>query len=357
MGKADATDTLTEAISELNVSTADTATKAVPTTTDDGPAVKPWKGKRALGRHPEQSILTVIRLACHDLIDDPDFAAKLRSIKERFLVRDYVGVFSNPPNLPIYAAQYIPGRSLCYFELFRTEKALRRILNGRPRVFCMGAGAGSELVALMAASLYTPTDADGNLIQGKTSVETTKDSRPPHHNGKHGARLGSVNPRPVVCHIQDFADWQPVLNRLETTIRDVWHVPRSWFQIHFTQSDLLDPDTDRLAASLAEADLVTSLFVMNELFCEQAKAMALVNLIIKHLRPGKHFLLIDSAGSFSEIKVGNNTYMLYTVFDSLKRFFKPILSDNARWYRYPENVSYPLKLDNMQYYLRLYERL
>ncbi|KAJ1651694.1 hypothetical protein IWQ61_007808 [Dispira simplex] len=275
------------------------------------------------GTNIEKMILNVIRLACAETLQDPQFAAKLRRIKECFVERDYEGVFTDPENLPIYTSQYIPGRTLCYFQLFTQEAALFRLWKRRPRTFCMGAGAGSELVAMAAVSLF----------------------------------LASTTKGPLTCLIQDFVNWQPVLNSLENTIRDIWSIPTDHFQVQFTEANLLAVDQD-LEIRIRQADLVTAMFVMNELFCICKKeAMTLVKTLIRCLRPGAYFLLVDSAGSFSHIQVGNNTYMLYTVFDSLKQHFKPVVADNARWYRYPTHLKYPLKLDNMQYYVRLYEKL
>ncbi|RKP34489.1 hypothetical protein BJ085DRAFT_5638, partial [Dimargaris cristalligena] len=269
-------------------------------------------------------IVNIIRIACSDIIADPDFESKLRTIKELFLERDYIGVFGDLTNLPIYTAQYIPGRALCYFNLFTRQPALFALLTKRPRIFCMGGGAGSELAG--------PGSGPESVVKETPST-----------------------PAPLICHAQDFVDWGPTLARLETTIRDIWHIPPTWFQTEFTVGNLLDIDHD-LENRIAQADLVTSLFLMNELFCQQSKAMRLVTTLIKCLKPGKHFLLVDSAGSFSQIKIGNHTYMLYKVFDSLKQHFKPIISDNNQWYRYPSHLQYPLRLDNMQYYIRLYEK-
>ncbi|KAJ1988164.1 hypothetical protein H4R33_002554 [Dimargaris cristalligena] len=330
---------------------------------------KPWKGQRALGRDPEQVIVNIIRIACSDIIADPDFESKLRTIKELFLERDYIGVFGDLTNLPIYTAQYIPGRALCYFNLFTRQPALFALLTKRPRIFCMGGGAGSELVALAAASLLFPpyaTSSSGDGDSGKAGPSRLKKTTGSRSKAKTKAGPGSgpesvvketpSTPAPLICHAQDFVDWGPTLARLETTIRDIWHIPPTWFQTEFTVGNLLDIDHD-LENRIAQADLVTSLFLMNELFCQQSKAMRLVTTLIKCLKPGKHFLLVDSAGSFSQIKIGNHTYMLYKVFDSLKQHFKPIISDNNQWYRYPSHLQYPLRLDNMQYYIRLYEKL
>ncbi|KAJ1979175.1 hypothetical protein H4R34_002930 [Dimargaris verticillata] len=305
-----------------------------------------WRGRRALGKDPEQVILNVIRLACAPTIADPDFGIKLRAIKHAFAERDFDRVFQTTENLPIYTAQYIPGRVLCYYQLITREPAIMAILRQRPSIFCMGGGAGSELMALAAASLNLPTKKMPNSSSSNCAAETS--TIPP----------SPPNPlRPIICHTQDYVDWRPVLASLESTARSVWKIPPEWLQTEFTMGDLLFLDQD-LEQRIGNADLVTAMFVMNELFTlDKQRAMKLVHTIVKALRPGKHLLLVDSAGSFSHVQIGSNTYMVYTIFDSLRNALRPVVTHSNVWYRYPLHLRYPLKLDNMQYYVRLYQKL
>jgi 25S rRNA (uracil2843-N3)-methyltransferase len=71
--------------------------------------------------------------------------------------------------------------------------------------------------------------------------------------------------------------------------------------------------------------------------------------------PGAFLLIVDSAGDFSEIRVGTKTYMVYTLLDYIKGF-KKILMENARWYRFPPGLSFPVKLQNQRYFWRLYRK-
>ncbi|KAJ1967192.1 hypothetical protein H4R35_006782 [Dimargaris xerosporica] len=218
----------------------------------------------------------------------------------------------------------------------------------------MGGGAGSELMALAAASLNLPTKPvpRGN---GSTPVQP----QPPESVAKSNPipSSQSIPLCPIICHTQDYVDWRPVLADLESTARSIWKIPPEWLQTEFTMGDLLSIDQD-LEQRIGNADLVTAMFVMNELFTlDKQRAMKLVHTITKALRPGKHLLLVDSAGSFSHVKIGSNTYMVYTIFDSLRHALRPVVSHNNVWYRYPLHLRYPLKLDNMQYYVRLYQKL
>ena len=81
-------------------------------------------------------MLDVLKASSADVFARTDFGQQLVSIKKSFVERDYNAVFQTPAHLPVYAAQYAPGRALCYFDLFRTEPVLLRFLVRRPRWGC-----------------------------------------------------------------------------------------------------------------------------------------------------------------------------------------------------------------------------
>ncbi|RKP06159.1 hypothetical protein THASP1DRAFT_18836 [Thamnocephalis sphaerospora] len=244
------------------------------------------------------AILNMLRVALADALNAPDFDARLQRIKGHFFERDYDAVFSEPTYLPVYAARYVPGRALCYYRMFTRHPALLSLLARPTRIYALGAGAGSELAAFMAAAVHE-------------SVATSL----------------------VTLHTQDIADWRDVLLRIEEASRAKWGVTVDRIRCEFSQGSVLN--------LFARADLITAMFVMNELFTDKRQAMR---------------LLVDSAGSFSNLKVGERTYMIYTVFDALHEHFEPIAKEDSEWYRYPKHLQYPLELNNMRYFIRLYRR-
>jgi len=75
----------------------------------------------------------------------------------------------------------------------------------------------------------------------------------------------------------------------------------------------------------------------------------------ERMKIGAYLLVVDSASDFSLIQVGTKQYMVYQVLDQIQGF-KSILSTDSRWYRMPSGLSYPLKLHNQRYYVRLYRK-
>ncbi|KAJ1953704.1 hypothetical protein EC988_002838 [Linderina pennispora] len=290
-------------------------------TTAQAPARTPFKGAETLGANPQQSILNVLRMACAPALQRADFASTLQTIKQRFFARDFNAIFQTPGNLPVYTAQYVPRRALCYYEIFQLPE-LQRILENAPTMYCLGAGSGSELVGVAAASCTA---------------------------------LNSKVAGPIVVHSQDYADWTETLGQLEDAVRYKWGLDESQIRFEFSIGDLMAP-TRQMEEQVHGAQLVTAMFVFNELFADKAKAMGFVKMVVANVQKGAYFLLVDSAGSFSSVQVGGKSYMSYMFFDSLRQFFEPVVSEDSRWFRHASNLEYPLSIENMRYFIRLYRR-
>ncbi|KAJ2489567.1 hypothetical protein IWW37_003913 [Coemansia sp. RSA 2050] len=273
----------------------------------------------------QQRILNVLRMACAEAIKRPDFAERLQDMKQKFYVRDFDGIFLDPANLSVYTAQYVPRRALCYYEIF-SRSQLQDVLATSPAIYCLGAGSGSELVGISAASKCAP-----------------------------GAANASSSVRPIVIHSQDYTDWSPILTTLEDTIRYKWGIGARQIQYQFSMGNLLQisPDIER---SISSSQLVTAMFIFNELFSDKANAMNFVKTIVKCVAPGNYFLLVDSAGSFSSIQINGKSYMSYMFFDSLSKHFTPVISEDSTWFRHAPNLDYPLNVENMRYFIRLYRK-
>ncbi|KAJ2551000.1 hypothetical protein IWW35_003020 [Coemansia sp. RSA 1878] len=279
-----------------------------------------FRGKDVLGKAPQQSVLNVLRMSCADAMQRPDFAERLQDIKQKFYERDFDGIFLEPSNLSVYTAQYVPRRALCYYDLF-SHPQLQSILLTRPRILCLGAGSGSELLGITAACCQILSD----------------------------------NTHPITIHSQDYADWSPILQSLEHAVRYKWNIQQSHITYEFSKDNLLSM-SQSTEALIASSQLITAMFVFGELFADKSNAINFVKTIVRCTRPGAFFLLVDSAGSFSSIKVGNNTYMAYMFFDSLKQYFEPVVADDSKWFRHAQGLDYPLPIENMRYFVRLYKR-
>ncbi|RUP45983.1 hypothetical protein BC936DRAFT_147498 [Jimgerdemannia flammicorona] len=277
---------------------------------------------KVLGKDPEQAILNAIQQACTSTFSDPTFTTTLQSIKTAFFARDYLSIFTVPANLPTYTAAYIPARSLCYYTLFRDEPLLQGLLSRRSRIFLPGSGSGSELMGITAAMLHA-------------SSETQR----------------------VELRMQDIGEWGDVLGGLEAEVRRRWGFGEE-LVCGYERGDVLGV-VGRVEEEIQEADLITFMFVMNELFVEKARAMEMVKRLVGGMKKGAWLLVgfvygfvkitllkvpdlkllqyplqvVDSAGSFSHLKVGGRTYMVYFLLDALKDLEK-LISEDSKWYRW-----------------------
>ncbi|KAI7904898.1 uncharacterized protein BX663DRAFT_503954 [Cokeromyces recurvatus] len=252
MSTEEITDSLEKLSIKKNASTSSSSVK--PKLSYDKAALKErWK---ILGADPEQSILSMIRKACMNIFARQDFFKILQAIKQSFVQRDYEGIFTDPVNLEVYTAAYVPGRALCYFELFSMRPALLKILMKRSHLYCIGSGSGSELTAIAAAMTRVPAERQR-----------------------------------VKLIMQDIGDYKSILDSLESTIREKWLLTPEQLECTYEQGDILDPNNSSIDTRLAEADLITFMFVMNELFVKKAAAMTLIQKMIQSMKKGAHLLV------------------------------------------------------------------
>ncbi|KAL0084830.1 hypothetical protein F4703DRAFT_1592941 [Phycomyces blakesleeanus] len=253
--------------------------------------------RKILGSDPEQSILILILKACTPTFSRPDFGKTLQSIKANFVQRDYEGIFTDAENLQVYSAAYVPGRALCYYEIF-CRPQLSRVLAKNSLVYAVGSGSGSELVSIAAAMTRAPADR-----------------------------------QKVHLAMQDIGEWADVLGLFEEKIRTDWKLTTDQLTCIYEQGDVLSTENEaRRTELISSADLITFMFVMNELFVKKAPAMALIQSLVSSMKKGALLLIVESAGSFSHLKVGDKTYMVYTLLDAVKDL-ECLISENSLWYR------------------------
>ncbi|KAF9122050.1 hypothetical protein BGW39_010066 [Mortierella sp. 14UC] len=363
--------------------------------------------KKVFGRSADQHILNVVKESCQEAFNLPSFDTTLQTIKSHFFDRNYDAVFQNPEHLPIYSARYAPSRALCYYHLFREHPVLMKTLEGGPStILCIGSGAGSELVGISAAMVHAnpvpkvkkTKKADktkGAKAEAEVGAEEmNKDISETKDNDTNGAvedtTLGmeklavtpsestqeqpseapaaaaaaatktktkkpKVNKHQVTIVMQDYVDWSPILEPMESVVRSRMVLGPERLQCETEIGNVLDL-SEGLLERVAKADLITFMFVLNELFQDKKRTMLLVAKIVAAMPSGAHMLVVDSAGSFSNLKVGERTYMVYMLLDHLKSL-EIVYQDDATWYRCPPSLTYPLKLENMRHFVRIYRKL
>ena len=251
----------------------------------------------------QQSLLDIISSCLSQTLSDPDFSSKLQLIKHYFYHRHYSLIFTqNQDLLKVYSAEFLPHRSLAYLDL------LSRLSLHHPftldHVLCLGAGNCAEFLAL--ASL-----------------------------------------RASFVHSVDQSNYHllPLLQPFFPSTRSC-----------FSEINLLSSDASS-SLDFSKATLVTACFLLNELYQASKSGFAkFIQHLISQLPLNSFFLCIDSAGSFSQQSVGSSEFMIYRFLDHLKDF-ECVYSQDAQWFRCPKSLQYPLPLQNMRYFCRLYRKI
>ncbi|KAJ3417624.1 hypothetical protein HDV05_000081 [Chytridiales sp. JEL 0842] len=330
---------------------------------------------------------------------NPDLTANLRKIKDLFLIRDYESIFTNPLFLDPYVAAYSPSRALCYWDMFVRCKYLRQLLRGKEggkpsEVFCMGAGSCGELVGIATAMVglnqtlgiakkQAVLDGSNEKMEenNRREISQSNNDERKENTAQGGDEKDSTTSgeTQLKIHIQDLGLYHTAFSRISHQLtqppfslsRDRLSITNSFGE------DVLDfqsPSLDENTKKIASADLITALFIMNELLAEsKAQFVKLIGLLVKHMKKGAMLLIVDSAGSFSEVYLckdgkekpaaasahesgDGRTYMVYHLLDKIGAF-EILEQTDSRWYRYPEDagLDYPLKLTNIRYFMRLYK--
>ncbi|KAJ3289957.1 hypothetical protein BCR33DRAFT_845589 [Rhizoclosmatium globosum] len=285
----------------------------------------------------EKRIISVFSTACEPILTHNDFRERRRIIKDLFVKRDYLAIFTNPDLTDVYVAEYSPSRALCYHQLFSTSPTLSDALQSAKLIYSIGAGSGGELAGITAAL---------NSI------------RPSHR---------------VTIHSQDIADYSSAIIPLEAALLEEFkHASvdsqTSCFNILSTEP----LHVQQKSSLVSKADIITSFFILNELLANSKKEFVqFVKLLVTGMKPGALLVVVDSAGSFSEVNVGKkggkaaessaadtppSTYMVYNLLDAIQAF-EVVEKSDSQWYRYPEGLYYPIKLNNMRHFLRVYRKI
>ncbi|KAK5671704.1 hypothetical protein QVD99_001543 [Batrachochytrium dendrobatidis] len=286
---------------------------------------------------PQQALLGVIQHAFSAIFADPQFPVHVRTIKDLFLERDFVGIFTDPILLPVYAAEYIPCRALCYRDIFLRIDEIRTCLHEGGQILCLGAGNGSELLGI------------GSALHGMQPISS------------------------LTVHLQDLSSYGSVIQRISESMHALLDIGAPALEVTESTGNLLE--LDDLKATVipvaCNAKLITAMFILNELLSNSKRGfVTLISQLIEHMPSGGYLLVVDSAGSFSEVKLGSNAssnpdnqssepqqriYMAFKLLDAIHAL-QTCVSYDSVWYRCSPHLSFPSKLNSMRYYLRLYQK-
>ncbi|KAI5954830.1 hypothetical protein KGF57_003854 [Candida theae] len=291
----------------------------------------PFKNDNTL--EPYQ-ILDAFTVCFKHILDSPELDSFIQKVKSDLYNRDYIAAFNDDNKRFGYASRWSPSRALAYASLFSNLQPITDMLQEPElvkRVLCVGGGAGSEIVGLGAVF----------------------------------CRLKEYNPNSssqLDITVVDIADWSMVVSHLSNYMQQNWVHRESSLNTSFIHEDILSAKIE----DLASLDLITLLFTTNELFAEKRKeTIKFLHTLSNGCKSGTLLLIAESAGSFSHITIGNKQFPVQFLIDTilvgkqgeLNGPWEIVSESESIWYRVNEReVSYPLKLENMRFFYRLYRK-
>ncbi|WPK26651.1 hypothetical protein PUMCH_004010 [Australozyma saopauloensis] len=257
-------------------------------------------------------------------------------VKGELFNRNYIEAFNSEDKRLAYVARWVPARALAYASLFASLDEVLQMFRDpveERRVLCVGGGAASEVVGL--ASLFSGI----KLKDGNSSSSLHVD-------------------------VVDIADWTNIVHKVSLHVQQKWLYDGTSFSSSFVCGDVLQLSAEEL--HLAEQNLVTLLFTTNELFCEKRmETVRFLQLLSKNCRKGSYLLITESAGSYSHITVGLKQFPVQFLIDTIL-VGKPsekngpweiVQLSESCWYRVDDReIDYPVKLENMRFFYRLYRK-
>jgi 25S rRNA (uracil2843-N3)-methyltransferase len=321
----------------------------------------------------QQELLDIFR-RIFPFDDDNVLRSTVQEVKGHLFQRDFIRAFAKPEYLNAYALRWSAGRALGYCsillhedlqEVWASEQAnaqvetSRSIVSGEDfshastcKVVSIGGGGGAEVVACAAIA---------RILSFTNSMHV---------------------------HVVDIADWSDCLREVENTL----HTPpqlspfasesvkaankafigKDNFKTAFSQENVLAINEAELKALLDGVRLCTIMFTLNELFTTSPAKATMLLLALTEVMPLNSWLLVvDSPGSYSEVKLGSSTkqYPMKWLLDhtllevaggeeSSKRKWRKVVSDDSRWFRLTQrDLKYPTELENMRYQIHLYQRI
>lgn len=270
------------------------------------------------------------------ILASPTLQDHIQEVKGALYNRDYMAAFDTDDKRFAYVSRWTPARALAYSSLFASFPVIRKVFadkDKKRRVLCVGGGAASEMVGI--ASLF--------------------------------CRLKEFNPSSdseLDITIVDIANWSTVINHFTSYIKSHWIYKSEKLNTAFIEGDILDPNVVR--NDEFDADFVTLLFTTNELFCEKrAETIKFLQRLNANCKKDSYLLIAESAGSYSHITVGTKRFPVQFLVDTIlvgkpgddNGAWEIVDSSDSCWYRMNEKeISYPMKLENMRFFYRLYRK-
>jgi 25S rRNA (uracil2843-N3)-methyltransferase len=133
------------------------------------------------------------------------------------------------------------------------------------------------------------------------------------------------------------------------------HTPNSIVKVAFQEADVLAASPS-LLKRVSTSHILTLLFTLNELFEQSLPGtLSALGTIIQHMAKGSLLIIADSFSDMSEVELKGKKFRVTLLLDNLNGL-KKLHADDSRWYRVNKKWKYPVALQNVHYFLRVYQK-
>ena len=357
-----------------------------PTDATSRPASQPASASPPDTKH-QQRLLNIFSDAFNPVLSSEDFPDLLQEIKQALYNRDFATAFGREAYLEAYAARWSPTRTLCYATVFLGIRQFLEGLksSGHGKIAMNPDETQSEGGQDLAST--TQVDASSSAITSDSSKEKTLKVLSIGGCVAEQLALASylrITSSQAALTLLDSAPWSAVTSRLQTHITTPPQLSKyasasakaaneallepSQLSMRFIRRDVLELEESDLADLAGKEPLVvTLLFTLNELYTSGGvgKTTRFLKRLEAVVPSGSLLLVVDSPGSYSEAEIGREKkrypmqWLLdHTLFEkgapSVK--WEKLEWQDSVWFRLPEDLSYPIQLENMRYQMHLYRR-
>ncbi|KAI4217040.1 MAG: hypothetical protein LQ351_000348 [Letrouitia transgressa] len=365
----------------------------------------------------QQRILNIFKNAFTDKINQ-ELPEVVQAVKKSLYNRNFSEAFGSNRFLEAYTIRWSPCRALAYLDVLLDLDNLYDKLFGVP-IKTTKADKFPELSTEASHPECTkhPTEnlpIDTNLgdkitcVGGGAGAEIIAFAGLLHHARTHKHTAESVSqqlvPTKLEIHAVDVADWSIVVQRLQSCITTPLElsqyasasakatnrplVDRDYFSLSFTQQDVLQLTKDQLSDLFRDVTLVTFMFTLNELYSTSISSTTTLLLSLTSIIPsGSLLLVIDSPSSYASVEINSSRVQAHenngvcereqkkypmqwlldhTLLESAtevndKRgdqtsLWEKLIDNESRWFRMPERLTFPIKLEDTRMQVHLYRR-
>lgn len=322
----------------------------------------------------QQELLCFFQRTFAELFSSPNLHQLLQGVKSHLYNRDYAAAFSTDENLRAYVVRWSPGRALCYRDVFLSSQIRDVWKDGDGGVVCIGGGAGAEIAAAAAAIRALRKEqipaTDKDIVTKEAEREESKaDEEASASASSNGKAREQESPQSLLrMSVIDIADWAPTLSALNTSIQRSFLRSTEFLLASFHQADILGVPPSMLPSLIPRSTrLITMMFVTNELYTQSRGTTTKLLLSLAALvDPGCLLLILESAGSYSTVKIGDRTFPMGFLLDrtllgedngeEMSGDWEKLRGEESCWFRLQEGLRYPLVVENMRYFVRVFRK-